>query len=269
MTFLNLLLWFQNKYGTKHQNVFFELVFFLSKKAKTKLFFIENKNNKIDFSKQKFDSLCDKYFNKKISLAHLTKQILFCNLTFCIDKKVLAPREITEQMTNDFIRYIKKKSKIKVYDLCAGSGNIGISIKKHCPKHKIVCLDKYQYCISNIKRNCQLHKVKIKIIKGDVLKFLNKNKQLDYIISNPPYVDQKNDKYIVNTAWESKNALFAKENGLYYFRKYFTWLSKNKCKECWLEYGLLQKHRLIHLLKKYPKLKYRLVKNYLIIRKKI
>lgn len=269
MAFFNLLLWFQNKYGTQHQNIFFGLVFFLSKKVKSKLLFIENKNDKIDFAKQKFAILCDKYFKENISLAHLTKQTSFCNLTFYIDKKVLAPREITEQMTNDFISYIKRKSKAKIYDLCAGSGNIGISVKKHCPKHEIVCLDKYQCCINNIKKNCQLHKVKIKVIKEDVLKFLGKNKQLDYIVSNPPYIDQNNDEYIVNTSWESKDALFAKDYGLFYFKKYFVWLSKNKWKECWLEYGMFHKHKLNNLLKKYPKLQYKFVKNYLIIFDKI
>lgn len=269
MTFFDLLLWFQNKYGTKHQNIFFDLVFFLSKKVKSKLLFVENKTSKIDFTKQKFVSLCNKYFNNNVSLAHLTKQASFCNLIFHIDKKVLAPREITEQMTNDFIKYIKKKSKTKIFDLCAGSGNIGISIKKYCPKHEIVCLDKYQYCINNIKKNCQFHKVEIKVVKEDVFTFLNKNKQIDYIISNPPYIDKNHDKYVVNTTWENKDALFAKDHGLFFFKKYFIWLSKSKYKECWLEYSSLQKQRLIRLLKKYPKLQYKFVKNYLIVFNKI
>lgn len=199
MTFFKLLLEFQNKYGVTKQNIFFYLVFSLSKKVKTKLLFIENKNNPIDFSKKRFDNLCNKYFLKNISLAHLTKKTCFCGLTFFIDKKVLAPRDITQQMTCDFIKHIKNKKGIKVYDLCAGSGNIGIAIKKHCPNADVICLDKYQYCIDNIEKNCQLNKVKIKIIKENVLKFLNKSTKLDYIISNPPYIDFVNDKYIVNT----------------------------------------------------------------------
>ena len=99
MFFLTLLVKFTEKYGQQHLTVFFEIVFFLSKVVKTKIDFHHYRNAKIDFSIRKFKKLCKQYFLHEKPLANITKSTKFCDLDFCVKKKVLAPRENTEKMT--------------------------------------------------------------------------------------------------------------------------------------------------------------------------
>ncbi|MCQ2748406.1 MAG: methyltransferase [Mycoplasmoidaceae bacterium] len=126
-----------------HNVIFFEILFYLSSKVKNKETFVSLKNEEIDFSERKFTKLCKKYFVKQCPLAHITKQAKFCNLSFVINKKVLSPRDITEQMVIDFISKHKNDQAAKLIDLCCGSGCIGITIKKNIPQFNVTCVDKY------------------------------------------------------------------------------------------------------------------------------
>ncbi|MCQ3908153.1 MAG: hypothetical protein MJ200_00925 [Mycoplasmoidaceae bacterium] len=52
--------------------------------------------------------MCDEYFVKQKPLAHITGHAKFCGLDFIVYKKVLSPRDVTEQMTQDFINAHKQ-----------------------------------------------------------------------------------------------------------------------------------------------------------------
>ncbi len=69
------------------------------KVVKTKIDFHHYRNAKIDFSIRKFKKLCKQYFLHEKPLANITKCTKFCDLDFCVKRKVLAPRENTEKMT--------------------------------------------------------------------------------------------------------------------------------------------------------------------------
>ena len=143
MTFNQLFTVFQNRYGNTHDIIFFELLFYCSKIVKTKEQFISDRNNELNFKEKYFWKLCKQYFVKQKPLAHITGHTTFCGLDFAVHKKVLAPREITEQMTKDFIAAHKSDQAAQVLDLCCGCGCIGISIKKHIPQFLATCIDKY------------------------------------------------------------------------------------------------------------------------------
>ena len=220
MTFLTLLAEFIKKYGQQHLVVFFEIVFFLSKIVKTKISFHDHRKIKIDFSYKKFNKICRQYFLHEKPLAHITKHTKFCHLDFLIKKKVLVPRENTEKMTYDFIRNFCKIKNRSVVDLCCGCGAIGLTIKKYLPTFQVRCIDKYLQPIFNTKLNAKKLGVEANIIKTNVFKYLTKQRKLDLIISNPPYINKKTFKNKKMLRWESKKALFAKNNG-YAFYDYF------------------------------------------------
>ncbi|MCQ2957123.1 MAG: methyltransferase [Mycoplasmoidaceae bacterium] len=87
--------------------------------------------------------MCNDYFAKEKPLAHITGQTTFCGLNFKVSKKVLAPRDLTQQMVKDFIAKHKKDIQGSVLDMCCGCGCIGISIKKYLPQMNVTCVDKY------------------------------------------------------------------------------------------------------------------------------
>lgn len=265
MIFLALLVEFTKKYGQQHLTVFFEIVFFLSKAVKTKIDFHHYRNAKIDFSIRKFKKMCKQYFLQEKPLAHIVKYTKFCDLNFFVNKKVLAPRENTEKMTWDFIHHFQKLKNQNVVDLCCGCGAIGLSIKKYLPTFQIDCIDKYIRPIINTKLNAHKLKVKIKIVKGNVFKYLSKQKKLDLIISNPPYINKMTFTNKKMLRWESKRALFAKNKGYAFYDYFFSWLKNHSFQQCWLEYGFEQKQTLKKKLKKISNLKFNFKKNNYVI----
>ncbi len=270
MTFNQLFVLFQTKYGNNHDPIFFALLFYLSKQVKTKEDFVSIRNNQIDFSQRKFKKLCKDYFVKEKPLAHITKHIRFCNLDFKIDKKVLAPRVNTEQMVLDFIQQHKNEQLANVLDLCCGSGCIGIAIKKYIPSFNVTCVDKYWGPILNTRANGIYHKTPLTVDHKDAIDYLNHINRIDYLISNPPYININNFTNHKMFKWEKKQALIASDNGLYFYKKYFAWLDQHTFKEAWFEIGYDLIDNLKQELTKYPQLESQFVSNqYLVLKRKV
>ncbi len=236
MTFSQLFSAFQDKYGKNHDFIFFELLFYCSQ-TKTKEQFIVNHNNNIDFKEKVFWRLCNDYFVKEKPLAHITSQTTFCGLTFKVSKKVLAPRELTQQMVMDFVAIHEKDVQSNVLDLCCGCGCIGISIKKFIPQFNITCVDKYWQPILDTYKNAAKNKTPLTIDCKDAFKYLDQHSHFDYIISNPPYINEENFNNNKMFRWENKKALIAPENGLYFYKRFFEWLSTHNFIEAWFEIG--------------------------------
>ncbi|WP_436358888.1 peptide chain release factor N(5)-glutamine methyltransferase [Mycoplasma sp. 480] len=135
------------------------------------------------------------------------------------DDKVLIPRYETEEVINESLKFLNKNS--KVLDMCAGSGFIGLTIFDEIGC-EVTLVDNDENAISkiltNIKENC-LFSSKIKVIKSNLFQKLDPNEKYDLIISNPPYIPEniKLDNSVLE--WENNNALFAKEDGNYFYKQ--------------------------------------------------
>lgn len=270
MTFNQLFLQFQKDYGANHDIIFFEIVFAISKTVKNKEVFVKYRDELIDFKIKKFYKMCNDYFKKEKPLAHVTGYTTFLGLRFKVSRKVLAPRDVTEQMVADFVAKYKDRDYLKVLDLCCGCGCIGISIKKLCPQFDVTCVDKYWKPIFDTNANGITHKTRLTIDVKDACDYLDHLGSVDILISNPPYINASNFKNNKMFKWESKKALIAPDNGLHFYKKYFAWLHKHKFLEAWLEYGYDLVEALKQELAKYPDLEYEFVKDrqYLIIKNK-
>lgn len=271
MTFNQLFEQFKTKYGETHDIIFFELLKCCSKLIKTKDDFIQNHNSPIDFKDKAYWKLCKQYFEKQKPLAHITKHTTFCGLDLEIDKKVLSPREVTEQMVKDFIESHKDVKDAPFWDLCCGSGCIGVTIKKYLPQLNVLCIDKYWKSIFNTHKNGVKHKTPLTIDCLDVVDFLNHKNYAGYIMSNPPYINAANFNNTKMFKYEDKKALIAPENGLYFYKKYFEWLSKHTFVEAWFEIGYDQIDALKQEIAKYSDLTLENPKDrqYIIIKRKL
>lgn len=269
-TFNQLLEQFQKQYGLDHDIVFYEIVFYLSKNVKSKEDLITKRNDSIDFKYKKYLKLLNQYFKKQKPLAHIVGSTNFCGLNFKIDKKVLAPRDVTQEMVDDFILSHKDDSEHTVIDLCCGSGVIGISIKKYLKQFNVICIDKYWKPIINTIENGNKHLAALTVDKKDAIKYLNSFNNVDIIISNPPYVNLHNFHNKKMFKYECKKALIAKDNGLYFYSKFFEYLTNHPFNEAWFEYGYDQRDDLRKLLSQYPNLKYDMAlnKQYIVIKPK-
>lgn len=164
--------------------------------------------------------------SKKEPLQYIVGTINFYGYEYKVNKNVLIPRFETEELVENTIKYIKENfnNKVKVLDLCTGSGCIGITIKKELKENVDVT-------ISDIsKKALRVAKINskgenIKIIRSDI--FDNINDKYDIIISNPPYISYDEKIMDIVKKNEPNIALYAEDNGLYYYKEIIKEINKH------------------------------------------
>lgn len=116
----------------------------------------------------------------------------FYGETFEVGEGVLIPRPETELLVDFALDYLKGKNNPVVYDLCAGTGCIGLSVAKNRPDAKVYLIEKSPDAFSFLEKNRQnLGCENANLICGDVLKGFESFglPEPDLILSNPPYIE--------------------------------------------------------------------------------
>lgn len=114
----------------------------------------------------------------------------FYGLPFKVGKGVLIPRDDTEVCLRASFAHLNNIEKPKILDLCAGSGTIGITLKKLYPKAEVTAVELSDDAFYYLKENAKLNSTDIKLIKGDIFNVYKdfEKRYFDLIISNPPYL---------------------------------------------------------------------------------
>ena len=204
-------------------------------------------------NEEKYFSLIEKHIKEDVPLSHLVGFEYFYDRKFKVTKDVLSPRMETEELIYKVVEYVKatKKSNLKILDLCTGSGIIAITLKKELDQFSIdvVASDISQEAIKIAKENVQFHDATIKFIQSDI--FDNIDEKFDIIVSNPPYIDRKDEVTMQDNVlkYDPHLALFAEEEGMYFYRKIIeqanNYLNDNGV--IFFEIGYDQKEKIIKL----------------------
>lgn len=172
-----------------------------------------------------------------------------------VNKNVLIPRFETEELVEYTISYIKKmfKEKINIIDLGTGSGCIAITLKKKINSN-VSAIDISKEALEVAKENAKKNKVEIDFIQNDMLD--NISNKFDVIISNPPYISKNEEIQDIVRKNEPSLALYADNEGLYYYEKIIK-QSKKNLKEKFIiafEIGYMQGDKIKKLAEQnYPK----------------
>ncbi|MBU4339177.1 peptide chain release factor N(5)-glutamine methyltransferase [Patescibacteria group bacterium] len=246
----------------------------------------------------KFHSLI-KRREKFEPIAYITCKKEFYGLEFHIDKNVLIPRPETEILAENALKEILKditwrlslqvedqppntNKKMIIADIGTGSGAIAITIaktlkdKKLADQTKIYATDISLKALKIAKINAKKHNCNKNIIfkKGNLLKALPKNTKIDYLLANLPY-GRKNYLYkqikdktklaiFFGIKYEPKISIFAANDGMKYFDKFFPTLPKYTANgtKIFLESDPRQISSIEKLAKKYlPKHKITVIKD--------
>lgn len=142
----------------------------------------------------------------------------FYGLDFYVGEGVLVPRPDTETLVRRALEFLEGKPNAKILDLCAGSGCIGIAVAKNSGV-KGVAVEKYQKAYSYLEKNIKRHSVDLTPVLADVLEYKT-NDKFDLIVANPPYISE-DELALMNkeTSFEPREALFAEDNGLFFYKK--------------------------------------------------
>lgn len=173
----------------------------------------------------------------------------FYESEFYCGKGVLIPRPETEELCEKAINYIKTLDKCVVYDLCAGTGCIGVSIAKKCKNATVYLVEKSQDAMPYLIKNSE-GVDNAKVICADICGNVELE-NADVIVSNPPYIKSEDIKNLQNEVqYEPVMALDGGEDGLDFYRVINdNWWSKlNENGRLFLEIGNEQGETILPVL---------------------
>ena len=146
----------------------------------------------------------------------------FFGLTFEVNPNVLIPRPETQELVSWIIGDYQSDESIRILDIGTGSGCIPISLAKQLSKAEVESWDISEGALEVASRNCERNEVKVLLRQKDVLKAAPEGNLYDVIVSNPPYITnkEKTDMEANVLDWEPSLALFVPdEDPLLFYRK--------------------------------------------------
>lgn len=181
-----------------------------------------------------------------IPLQHLTGVQEFMGLEFQVNEHVLIPRQDTEILVEEALKYIRPG--MQILDLCTGSGCIGISLAKlwlgGCQNRvdgsqerrgsvSVDCADISEEALKVAEKNAEHLGAEVQIIHSDLFQNLG---IYDMIVSNPPYIQTSVIEGLSEEVrlHEPYGALDGKEDGLYFYRKIIQESREHLSEEGWL-----------------------------------
>ena len=154
-------------------------------------------------------------------LQYLLGEWDFLDFTLKVGRGVLCPRADSEVVCETAIELLKDSEAPVVYDLCAGTGCLGLGIARAVPSAKVTCVelshDAWPYLTANV---AALGGKNTKAERGDVTTYYSiMEEPADLIISNPPYLTAKEMRSLMpETAKEPAMALDGGADGLDFYR---------------------------------------------------
>ena len=197
----------------------------------------------------------DEYTNRLLNgepVQYIIGNVEFINSKIKVDKRVLIPRFETELLVDKTIKYIKKyfNQEVKVLDIGTGSGAIAISINKMV-NSVVDGVDISSEALEVAKENNIINNTNVNFFNSDI--FSNVRDKYDVIISNPPYISKDEEIMDIVKNNEPLLALYANDNGLYFYDRILRECSKylNKSFIIAFEIGSMQGNDIMNMAYKY------------------
>lgn len=162
--------------------------------------------------KEKLDN-CIKRLRAGAPVQYVVGSTLFCGNRIKVNENVLIPRPETEELaeiviakakeiineTKEKVRIHKeyskdtkeKKTPLRIMDACTGSGCLAIALKKALPESEVCACDISENALALAQQNAEENGCDIHFFQADVLGGNRPNEVYDIIVSNPPYVMEK------------------------------------------------------------------------------
>lgn len=156
------------------------------------------------------------YRKKRVPLEYITHRTEFMGLTFFVDSRVLIPRQDTECLVEEALKYSEGAD---VLDLCTGSGCIAVSLASLGRPRSVTASDRSAEALSVAERNAKENGVSVTCVHSDLWEDIAGD--YDLITCNPPYIRQEVIPTLMPEVreYEPVMALIGGEDGLDFYRK--------------------------------------------------
>lgn len=155
----------------------------------------------------------------RMPIQYITGKAWFMGEIFKVTPDVLIPRDETEILVRKAIEIINQENFSEVLDIGTGSGCIACSIAKNTEATVLgvdISTDALRVALDNVTNLGINNKAVFR--KSDLFEKIREGESFDLIISNPPYISY-NTKLSPEVMQEPSLALFADEEGLYFYRR--------------------------------------------------
>lgn len=163
---------------------------------------------------------------RHIPLQYITGEQEFMGLVFEVNEHVLIPRQDTEILAEEVLRYLHDG--MALLDMCTGSGCILLSLLHYSNFCSGVGADISEEALAVAKKNAERLKkqkkeetesIRCSFIQSDL--FENVEGKYDIIVSNPPYIPTGVIPTLMEEVkdYEPAEALDGKEDGLFFYRE--------------------------------------------------
>lgn len=160
-------------------------------------------------------------------LQHITNCQEFMGLSFYVDENVLIPRQDTEILVEKAIKICNgivigntDGNKVRVLDMCTGSGCIAVSLAKLCKNTMVTAVDLSDKALEVAVINAKNNEADINFKESDLFTSLSET-LFDIIVSNPPYIKTGDIENLMEEVKfnEPFMALDGSEDGLKFYRR--------------------------------------------------
>ena len=147
-------------------------------------------------------------------IQYILGKTTFCDLLFTVKPGVLIPRPETEELVHIILSDNKGRDGLHILDIGTGSGCIPICLSKYLTNAKVTSIDISKECLTIAQSNAELNDASVKYLESNILEDDIQFKDLDIIVSNPPYVlDSEKATMKANVLdYEPHLALFVPDN---------------------------------------------------------
>lgn len=157
-----------------------------------------------------------------IPLQHLTGTQNFMGLDFKVNEHVLIPRQDTEVLVEEVLKYLHDG--MHVLDMCTGSGCILISILHYSNDCCGLGVDLSEDALAVAKENAGKflqEDTDCQFLKSNLFEHVPDGQKFEIIVSNPPYIEQEEIPKLMSEVkdYEPMMALDGGADGLDFYRK--------------------------------------------------
>jgi release factor glutamine methyltransferase len=135
----------------------------------------------------------------RIPVAYIAGHVSFLGARFIVSPDVLIPRPETEILVEKIAQQLEKAARgaaasmdsffqtKTLWDMCCGSGCIGLSLKARFPTLNVILSDLSEEALAIAQENARYP---VTFLQGDLFTPFT-GRQCDYFVCNPPYVSEK------------------------------------------------------------------------------
>ncbi|TGK85187.1 peptide chain release factor N(5)-glutamine methyltransferase [Leptospira bourretii] len=158
--------------------------------------------------------------SKRKPVAYITGKKGFHKFEYLVTEDVLIPRPETEELVDYLWKkkeelYFTEPSPLQIWDLCSGSGCIGLSLTQLLPSSVVTLSDLSEKAIDVSRRNAEKYNLtdRTNFYVSDLDSEVPNDLQFDLVVSNPPYIPESEKPEIMPDVldYEPHLALFVSD----------------------------------------------------------